>query len=1098
MSIPVRFRWATLVARSISAFLVALAIVVSSFTPSQAQVGGEFGTVTGTVQNNQGQPIANARVTLASPSQTFRQTTDARGNFTFLGVTIDTYTISVQATGLAPLTQPGITVTGSNTTALGNVRLQSQLRQIGSVSARSPNSAFQPNETIPQFTISGGVLEATQGKAANSNQQSVLLAVPGFQLDRTNNLVLNGSTTDQIHYQFDGVDFTDPGFTGSANEQFFNGISNVQVVPGAGDPSQGNSGAGVVNLVVKRGTYPGTGLFDVEQSLSQFGNQVNFQYGAATKSGNVSDFVSFFGNRFRYQYGAQNSNAFNDGNNVAYANDFQETADFINNAVVRFGPNLNQSFQFLYLSHAAEVYGPTSGLRFPFDDDSPASLANVSQITGIASIPVIQSIFPFEQGQTSLAQLAPTQTGNQNSELIKFEYDNQFNSTTYLNLRFFHSDVFAFELPSGAEFGTPTPGQAEPLYAQTSGGSRTGANFELSKQADPHNLLTLSGSYELNRPNFGVTEPLQGVEVLGPNAIDFAKPPNPNLPVSATNPCPIAGGCYLQQFFYTTGGTPTVPPLDLQSTEIQKEYGVGLRDQITINPRLRLDLGVRYDLINNGYGNDLSYEDVDTQPVPGSPGTFFINNYGFVEQPHFIEPRAAINFRVTNNDSVSFSYGRSINLSGSGELASPEAFEAVSQFANIPANPNYIAATGFGNPAPGPASCYPTIPFPTGATVTTAPSYKGVVGTTLQLGKPCASYAQQLYFQQDAYFPEITAVQPAVFDNFNLDYSHGFANGSAIKISPFIRQGYKIPTITAPLVFNPVTGTYSFGSLSNQSAGIDQTTGVGVQYTLPDRKIGFNGFVSLAYVNEFSNTPPAGDNPYAQDFEPILLPVFAATDNTYRAGFISPFTTRVGLSYKTKSGFRINPVVNFNVGFPYNAGLLTPYIPSSGAALNIPNTNVTDPFGPGGAPQYVDPANPGSVYHPNIAATRGTNETPSGGGLLSRPQITTDLTFEYTPPSMPRVTIGAQIIDLFNNGFFNVPTPNPNYYPVTSGVAGPTTGQNTPAVFFPGQTPFVATNTMPYSAFNVSPFYGETALGTPSTLTSAIPTTIRLYLQYAL
>ena len=47
-------------------------------------------------------------------------------------------------------------------------------------------------------------------------------------------------------------------------------------------------------------------------------------------------------------------------------------------------------------------------------------------------------------------------------------------------------------------------------------------------------------------------------------------------------------------------------------------------------------------------------------------------------------------------------------------------------------------------------------------------------------------------------------------------------------------------------------------------------------------------------------------------------------------------------------------------------------------AVNVPNTNVTDQFGPGGAPAYVDPANPGSIYAPVIAATRGTPETASG------------------------------------------------------------------------------------------------------------------------
>ena len=40
--------------------------------------------------------------------------------------------------------------------------------------------------------------------------------------------------------------------------------------------------------------------------------------------------------------------------------------------------------------------------------------------------------------------------------------------------------------------------------------------------------------------------------------------------------------------------------------------------------------------------------------------------------------------------------------------------------------------------------------------------------------------------------------------------------------------------------------------------------------------------------------------------------------------------------------------------------------------FNLVNTNVTNSFGAGQAPAYVDPQNPGSVFNPNVAATRGT------------------------------------------------------------------------------------------------------------------------------
>jgi hypothetical protein len=290
-------------------------------------------------------------------------------------------------------------------------------------------------------------------------------------------------------------------------------------------------------------------------------------------------------------------------------------------------------------------------------------------------------------------------------------------------------------------------------------------------------------------------------------------------------------------------------------------------------------------------------------------------------------------------------------------------------------------------------------------------------------------------------------------------------------------------------VFNPATGVYQPGTLSNFSVGKNTTTGLSVEYTLPERRQGLTGFVSLSYVNEFTTTPPAGDNPYGQDFSPIILPQSIAAGDLYRAGFVSPFAGRLGLSYKTLGGFRINPVINVTSGYPYGSGLLTPIILNNGVATNVPNTNVSDQYGPSGSSQFIDPANPGSITAPNIAASRGTLETASGGGELSRPQITADLTLEYKPPGQ-RETFGVQVLDLFNNAYYGVPLVSGNYYPVSTGVAGPLTGQSVTGAAFPGQAPLVNRAQYPYGAYNIPT---TPALGALET-----PTTFRLYFQYDL
>ena len=1088
--------------RALGALAVVAGLLAATCGPARA-VGGETGNINGTIVSQSGAPVAGARVAIAAPTGSYTQRSDAKGFFQFLGVPVDTYTISVDAQGFEAISQSGITVPGGDTYPLGTLKLQpaNALHQIARVTARSAASAFQPNQTVPQFTVSGSVLQAAQGKASSSDEAAALLAVPGFQKDSMGNLILQGSEFDQVHYQVDGVDFTDPGFGLSANNMFFNGISRVQVVPGAGDPSQGNAGAGVVNLVIQRGAYPGTGTLDGELLTRPFDHQLNFAYGAATPNGRFSDYFSFFAHNYSYQYGPWGSSGFDNGiqggGGSQLANSYTEQQDFVNNFVYKFGANNAQSLQFLYINHTEDDLANYSGLTLYYPSDAPDILPQLQFYTSSPLAPngltpsQIQSIIGREQGQTSLTGplSTPPYADIDSTNFLKFEYDNSFNATTNLAVRFFHSNVFSEGDPSG---GTAIAGVgAITNTEQTSGGSRTGGSFELDKQADRKNLLTLSGSYEFNRPAFSSLSPYVGLFDIGPDAVDFLRPPNPNAPVSASNPCPIAGGCYLQQFFYTKGGTPRVPPFYLDSTQLQNTWGLGIRDQVQVSNNVRFDGGVRYDLLNEGFGSNLAYADENVQPVPGSPTTPYIANYPFVETPHFLEPRLGAAWLITRRDSLEASYGRSIVIGAGGDLASPESDAYYQQFANIPLNPNFIPT---GNPYTGVtpignSNCFPMLPFPVGAGPKTPPSYKGSVGTNLTLGRPCANYGELLYGVNDAFFPEVSSVQPGIYDNFDLNFSHQFPNGSAIKIAPFARQGYKVTAITAPLVFNPLTGVYQPGTLSNNSVGRNTTTGLSVEYTLPERPRGLTGFVSASYVNEFTTTPPAGDNPYAQDSEPIILPQSIAAGNLYRAGFVSPFTGHIGVSYKTAGGFRINPVINVTSGFPYGSGLLTPIILNNGVATNVPNTNVADQYGPGGASLYIDPANPGSITAPNIAAARGTPETSSGGGELSRPQIDADLTLEYKPPGK-RETFGVQVLDLFNNAYYGVPLVNLNYYPAATGVAGPLTGQSVTGAAFPGQAPLVNRAQYPYGAYNIPT--------TPLLGALEPPTTYRLYFQYDL
>ena len=233
---------------------------------------------------------------------------------------------------------------------------------------------------------------------------------------------------------------------------------------------------------------------------------------------------------------------------------------------------------------------------------------------------------------------------------------------------------------------------------------------------------------------------------------------------------------------------------------------------------------------------------------------------------------------------------------------------------------------------------------------------------------------------------------------------------------------------------NPSTAT---------NLGVNRTTGVEFLLT-KDAAYGFSGQLSATYLNEFSNVIPLSGS---EDFFPSIPLASLALGNQYRVGFLSPFNLVAAVAYKTRNGFRINPIISYNHGYPIGAGLNTSTF-VNGKAVGVTNTNVTSPTGSVGATQYVDPANPGSIFHPIIAATRGTPEASSAGGVLSNSRLSTNVSFEFSPPNNPRETFGLLVLNVFNN-LYGVPGLNGRYQPVATGIAGPLSGMSNQPINFP-------------------------------------------------
>jgi hypothetical protein len=264
----------------------------------------------------------------------------------------------------------------------------------------------------------------------------------------------------------------------------------------------------------------------------------------------------------------------------------------------------------------------------------------------------------------------------------------------------------------------------------------------------------------------------------------------------------------------------------------------------------------------------------------------------------------------------------------------------------------------------------------------------------------------------------------ATFTNIDISWAHEFRDGAAFKLTPFVRRGYNVVEQTAQIIgFNYQTGAPIFGDVAYSNLGIQKATGIEALYT-KELPLGVSMQVGATYISQFGNEPPGT----------FLQPAALALGMVYRSPDLSPFQLNAAFNWKNSHGWRINPVIYANSGYPYGAGYYTA-VYCNGVPVVVPSTSLSLIYS--GTPGYIDPLDPGTCTKPNIAATRGVAEPGLAGGLLTAPRVDANVTVEYRPPSrgLAQSVFGLSIVNLFND-LYNVPIFNGCYgTPVTTGLA---------------------------------------------------------------
>ncbi|HEV3154690.1 MAG TPA: carboxypeptidase-like regulatory domain-containing protein [Candidatus Baltobacteraceae bacterium] len=1070
--------------------------------PSYA-AGGVQGNLTGTVQDaSTGKPLADVHVTATSPSGNFTGSTDAGGHFTLLGLPADTYTVSFTKNGYDSISQPGVAVFGDETDSVGVIRMNASLRTIVHVNARARSGAYQPTQTQDVTTISGQRITQALGSATSKNETNLILAAPGAMQDSQGNITVRGSLNVELGYQYDGVNFTNPFFDGNAgsgyNETGSGYLGNItggsggslQVVSGSGDATQGNIGAGVINIVPPRGTYPASGLLSAAVSEPFYGHDFDVNYAWATPNNRFSDFFSYDGIRSVPQYAPYGVDASTIGQYYGLSSVTHD--DIQNNFVFRFGHNNNMAFQWLNRSSDERQYGNYGGLQqatyYPYN---PIAAAPYVQACGFigggpcfpgvtdASGNVLQTPAQEYAATTFLfpgvpsTNILPTQDEEVADTPLAFNklgYTWNINPTTFLNLNY--ANLYNQNIAHGYTNGSFTP------FLIENGGQRVFGDMELTHQFGQNHTTTLAVRYEDDLPRWhqegyfqldtmGLGSLYNAVAGIGyPSADDFYVPPNQGQPVSAANPCPTVpflgtpGSCYVYSYMLAHGlwnGLASMPRIPTQGLDyhhtIFHESGIGLRDQWTVNSRLHLDYGLRLDADNLDWGANPYNTSPTALSNPSDVNPSGLNN-DFL-RPRIFQPRFAASYQLSASDALRFSYGRSVEFFFAQTAGTPfDLANVPSFFFQMPAKDTAaVPACGSGWNPDQPK----TINSPNGG-----PGY---------LWK-CPNYAVSWYWLGDQFFdaPDLGGgIGPPIYNNWDLQWSHqftkGIVNGFGMKLTGFYRRGYDVEenTLLSNAPPNPITGQTSASVFSTRNNGVEKTSGIEFMLTSPDRPTGFSGFLTMNYISSFTSNPPVdqaevgGSSNFANDQLPILFQYEFNAGQLYRSAFLPPFQGRLGLEYKTANGWKINPIFAFDGGYPTGVGSQT-YGAVNGAYVWIPETNfgagspLGGPNGPGNpynASFFVDPANPGNYLSPNIAASRGYPEPALPGNALTKAHGNLDLDLEYAPPGSPW-TVGAYVANLFNN-HYGLWYPNQQYQPVATGVSGPQTG--TFATAYPG-SPF--------------------------------------------
>lgn len=277
--------------RFASAALAALFVVIVLCGPASAATTGTIsGTITDAATKK---PLAGVVVVAASPSGRATATTDASGFYNLFGLSPDTYTVSFVLKSYDTIILSGVTVVQDQNVQL-NPPLAHALQTIGRTSSRSAGNLVQSNQTADVYNISPQQLGAAEGIGGHRTLYDVIQTAPGVtSTGVAGRPRIRGSDVGDVAWEYDGIPVNDR-LTGLFTTNLsVVGTQNLEVYTGGYNAQYGNAAAGIINSVVKRGSFPSFGSVTYTSQFPNSEHDIVAEYGGATRDNKLSWFASF-------------------------------------------------------------------------------------------------------------------------------------------------------------------------------------------------------------------------------------------------------------------------------------------------------------------------------------------------------------------------------------------------------------------------------------------------------------------------------------------------------------------------------------------------------------------------------------------------------------------------------------------------------------------------------------------------------------------------------------------------------------------------------------------------------------------------------------